>query len=92
MFSRWFTVTTTTSPRFASRDPCRRGALAVPYENAPPWNQTITGFFVALLRLGDQTFRVRQSSVSGEVSGAPEKSAKSGRLGGRKPCCGAWPV
>ena len=31
---------------------------------------------------GDQTLRVRQSSVSGEVSGGPEKSASSGRVAG----------
>ena len=30
MFSRWFTVTTTTSPRLASREPCSRAAFAVP--------------------------------------------------------------
>ena len=30
MLSRWFTVTTTTSPRLARREPCRRATFAVP--------------------------------------------------------------
>ena len=51
----------------------------------------MTGRFAASSP-GDQTLRVRQSSVSGDVSGGPEKSASSGRVAGRSPCCGACPV
>ena len=84
MFSRWLTATTTTSFRAASRDPRVRGELAFPYANAPPWNQTITGRFAAS-QPGVQTFTVRQSSVSGEPSAAPEKFSSSGRVAGRNP-------
>ena len=35
---------------------------------------------------------VRQSSVSGEGSAAPEKFSNSGRVGGRRPACGALPA
>ncbi len=52
----------------------------------------MTGRFAPCSGPGDQTLRVRQSSVSGEVSGGPEKSASSGRGVGRRPACGAWPV
>ena len=40
---------------------------------------------------GVQTLTVRQSSVSGDVSGGPEKSANSARGTGAIPACGARP-
>ena len=92
MFNRWFTVTTTTSPRFARRLPRSRSEFALPYANAPPCNHTITGRFAPSVVLGVQTCRVRQSSESGDVSGAPENVSSSGRVPVRKPACGARPA
>ena len=90
MFSRWLTVTTTTSPRFARREPRVRSEFADPYENAPPCSHTITGRLAASVP-GVQTCRVRQSSESGDASGLPEKFTNSGRLPGRSPSCGERP-
>ncbi len=52
----------------------------------------MTGRFAVASPPEVQTLTVRQSSVSGERSGAPEKFSSSGRVGGRKPACGARPV
>src|SRR5580698_6045181 len=91
MFSLWLTVTTTTSFLAARRLPLVRGVLALPYAKAPPWNHTITGRFAAGSHPGVQMFTVRQFSVSGDGSAAPEKFSSSGRVGGRRPACGALP-
>ena len=55
-------MTTTTSPRPASRAPSASSSLLVPLENAPGWNHTITGRR-AVSVAGVHRFRCRQSSL-----------------------------
>ncbi len=72
--------------------PCSRRLFDEPYENAPPCSHTITGRRAALSAAGVQTFSVRQSSVSGEASGGPEKFTISARGAGPSRACGACPA
>src|SRR5262249_443776 len=81
-----------TSCASASRSPSVRPVLADPNENAPPCNHTITGRLPTGAGLGVQTFSVKQSSLSGDGSAAPEKSASSGRPAAREVDCGDFAV
>ena len=75
---RWFTVTTTTSPRLAKWSPKYIGLLALPELKPPPWNQTITGRR-ALSSAGVHTLRLRQSSPIGPTSPPPVSLIKSSK-------------
>ncbi len=58
MFSRWFTLTTTTSPNSLSVRPSYAyPSMDEPFVNPPPCIQTMTGFFTAADGFCVQTFR-----------------------------------
>src|SRR5262249_14665758 len=58
----------------------------------PPWYHTITGRLPPSRKPGDQTFKLRQSSLSGTVSRAPDRLASSGRCLRLEGACGACPA
>lgn len=59
--SRYWTVTTTASPRLASAAPSRKVLRVLPQPKAPPWMNTMTGRFLVSER-GVHTLSERQSS------------------------------
>src|SRR4051794_11455565 len=60
-------VTTTTSPLRARPVPSKPGADPAQFIQAPPCSQTITGFFSEGVAAGVNTFRKRQSSLTGST-------------------------
>ena len=88
---RWFTVTTTTSPRGARLSPAQSGLLPVPKWSPPPWKKTMTGRRASGSSDGVHTFTTRQSSAGGSGVVAHDVVAGERRhldLRARRPVCG----
>ena len=67
-------MTTTTSPRAASRAPLYQGTEPLPLTNAPPWIQNSTGR-AASSAAGVNTLRYKQSSSVGMLLPLPPRNA-----------------
>ncbi len=76
--SRWFSVTTTTSPRWHSRVPSYSGDEPDRLLKPPPWSHTITGRRPPSSTAGVQTLATRQSSDIGVVSPGSMSSPRDG--------------
>ena len=65
IFSRWLTLTTTTSPNsLRVRPSYAYDSIEEPFVKPPPCIQTITGFFAAAVMFWVQTFRYWQFSFA----------------------------
>ena len=86
--SRWFSVTTTTSPRRARASPSVIGDEPEPVAKPPPWHHTITGRLRLSPSAGVHTFKTRQSSFSWRMPApATARSDVFGAVPGSR--CGA---
>ena len=81
---RYWSVTTTTSPRRASARPVSPSLEAEPATKSPPWIQISTGF-ASPPRPGVEMFRLRQSSLQRAAAPSDSEGIRGGFCGAAAP-------